>query len=153
MTYLTPEEYEKKTEEKKQRIKNVLGVVESQDIIHVINTPHPEVAGDFLETVARCMETMRRFSPPTFVRILATDMLSVKKHELDITHSRECYKCKKELRFIEVIEANRQIPMKQLKKLWKHPAIQFYCCQCYNHEMVREEMKKVRKQMEEKMLE
>ena len=60
-------------------------------------------------------------------------------NHLNTKYPHVCFKCKRELRFIELYGINREyseafnIPLyKRLKKLWKSPYVEFYCCVCFN---------------------
>ena len=60
-------------------------------------------------------------------------------NHLDIKYPHICFKCKRKLKFIELYGINREyseafnMPLyKRLKKLWKSPYVEFYCCVCFN---------------------
>ena len=61
------------------------------------------------------------------------------KHILDIKYPHICFKCKKELSWVELFNANMNDfwsfnaykGYKILKKLWRSRDIEFYCCSCY----------------------
>ena len=62
---------------------------------------------------------------------------SMKKKLVEIPHSahsssRRCWDCKKTLNFTEIYERNRDLEKERLSKLWNHPYIQFYCCDCFD---------------------
>lgn len=44
---------------------------------------------------------------------------------------RKCYRCKKQLCFVDLLQSNTAIKSQYLQILWNDERIQFYCCQCY----------------------
>lgn len=72
-----------------------------------------------------------------------------KPHILDTKYPHVCFKCKRELKFRELYDANNvnemifytpymkellgyNVPLyRKLKKWWKSRVIEFYCCQCF----------------------
>ncbi len=64
---------------------------------------------------------------------------STKKHGLDIKYPHVCFKCKKDLYWVELFYANARSSFrgwdfktyKKLKRLWRSKVVEFYCCKCY----------------------
>lgn len=54
--------------------------------------------------------------------------------DLDRKFPHACFKCGKDLYFLELSLANYTIKLSHLKQLWKSKDIEFYCCICYRRE-------------------
>jgi hypothetical protein len=54
-----------------------------------------------------------------------------KQQPKKLTDLRECWRCKKELKFPEFVARNPSECIEQLEDWWQDPMIQLYCCHCY----------------------
>ncbi len=50
--------------------------------------------------------------------------------------SRYCYSCGRRLVRKDFLKYNSHQILAYLIKLWNHPSIEFYCCECYKGEML-----------------
>lgn len=68
------------------------------------------------------------------------DLINAIIGELDKKYPHQCYGCKKELEFRELILNNNEINIDHLKKLWMSKCVKFYCCKCLNEEIKKKEL-------------
>ena len=59
-----------------------------------------------------------------------------------IISEKYCWACKKLLDFDEFKEVNQTFDETKLNRLWNHPSLQFFCCECYT-KLVRNDVKKL----------
>ena len=48
---------------------------------------------------------------------------------------RYCFSCGASLDWMEYREANFHLSLSYLKRLWRDPSVQFYCCKCFKRVM------------------
>ena len=56
---------------------------------------------------------------------------------------RYCFLCGAPLDWMEYRDANFHLGLSYLKRLWKDPTIQFYCCNCFKQVMTNKNEVKV----------
>lgn len=59
-----------------------------------------------------------------------------------VSSDKYCWACKKQLDFDEFKKVNLNYTEDKLIKLWDHPCLQFFCCNCYT-KLVRHDVKKI----------
>ena len=99
----------------------------------------------------RCVfEVIHEITETEGICYYTTDVGSeVKQHPMDVKYPHVCFECHRKLFWEELLETNilenlrnvremryknyikYQEKYKQLKKLWRSPYVQLYCCRCY----------------------
>lgn len=59
-----------------------------------------------------------------------------------VSSDKYCWACKKRLDFEEFKQVNLSYTEDKLIKLWDHPFLQFFCCNCYT-KLVRRDVKNI----------
>jgi len=63
------------------------------------------------------------------------DIFQIGEEEIRTTPEKNCYKCKLEITFDELKNANPSIDEAHLRRLFESPFIEFYCCNCFKIEI------------------
>lgn len=120
---------------------------------HPINVLHGKTS-DIISKIMEDVDYLITHSNGTDIFICAP-VVKEEKHRLDVKHPHKCFGCKKDLGWVELFNRNSisffdVFNYRRLKKLWKAPIVNFFCCICFRKEYILEEIIKKQNRLKKK---
>ena len=63
------------------------------------------------------------------------ELFQIRESDISAVPEKSCFKCQTEISLNHLQQANQSIDVEYLKKLYKSPLIEFYCCMCFEIEL------------------